>query len=707
MKNRFSSLLLLFFAAPALAGTQGRSYLELIEVTDDRYEAEAAYESIHSETVIPKSVITQGNTRDISEVLQKVPGVSVSGGSEAQNKKVSIRGLDGFRVIQQVDGAQRQESTQEGLTSGLFIEPEMLSQISVQNGADSVGSINGAMGGTIQYKTISPKDILSGKRTSAVKLKMATDSATEGQARSIHAAARVDKASAVLVGVTSRESHRIESGSDGGADAKRLTEKTDSKRSTYLGKYIRKAGRAQTSAKVEYADSMNKNASYLSGGEEDNSDYQTSTLEVVLGHEQNVSTVLKYDINSYYNKTISLKDTHTAYRDIESTVGRVEDRLENAGVQLSATSILSLSADVQLQSKNGLEGFGMKISEEDGTGSAYFGESQGFDAGVFSENALSTNQDRVHFMVGGRYTHYTRESKKLALQSPGKNDDTVSGMVGMSYAPVAWFKISGKYGISNRAPNVREMYYGTGKPWRCHRPAKECTSAPNPVLAEERAFSKEVSILLKNPEAEPARHLKVTYFNDSINDYIEYMPQMYRVENGARIVAGPTTATHREYQYRNLSTVIRHGLEAQARAEQGNWSWEAMYSMVRMECRDCPDMFTATTLTEPLVSAPADKFGLAAGYEFTSVNVRLGADAQFVSAQNNLSQRYLLAGYGTPAYDVYGLNMRWTPRMQDGGQWEVALGVSNLFDRMYVVHNSPRGTFELGRNYSLSIAAIF
>lgn len=53
--------------------------------------------------------------------------MSVIGGGELQNKKISIRGLDGFRVIQQVDGAQR-------------LEPEMLSQIDVQNGADSMSS---------------------------------------------------------------------------------------------------------------------------------------------------------------------------------------------------------------------------------------------------------------------------------------------------------------------------------------------------------------------------------------------------------------------------------------------------------------------------------------------------------------------------------------------------------------------------------------
>jgi outer membrane receptor protein involved in Fe transport len=153
--------------------------------------------------------------------------------------------------------------------------------------------------------------------------------------------------------------------------------------------------------------------------------------------------------------------------------------------------------------------------------------------------------------------------------------------------------------------------------------------------------------------------------------------------------------------------VLRKGVEAQAQVEQGNWQFDTSYSTVRMDCIGCPDMFTATKINEPLLSAPADKFGVGAGYNFRSIDLQVGANAQFVSAQRNLSERYLLAGYGTPAYDVYGLNMTWSPKVQEVGQVEVGLGISNLLDTKYTVHNSGTGTFELGRNYSLSLAAIF
>lgn len=715
MNSKSLSLVLLSFFIQSLANAQGvnrieeKSYLlDAIQVTDDKEdEKNKAYESINSETVIPRADLLKGNPRDVSEILQKVPGVSVTGGGELQNKKISIRGLDGFRVIQQVDGAQRMESTQEGMTSGVAVETEMLSDITVQNGADSVSSANGAIGGTIQYRTITPEDILIGKEDLSTKLKVSGDSATEGMARSIHSAARIDKTSSVLLGVTLRDSKRVESGSPNEAEDSRQSENTESKRSTYLGKYIRKTGTAKTDIKAEYSDSQSNNASYLAGYGESNSDYRSSTLEAVINHEQSVNSNFKYEVLSYFNRTESIKDTHTAFRGSQSTLGRVDDRLENAGAKLAGVSVFPLSPTLLLQSKNGIEGIGSRISEDDGTGSPYFGESQGYDGSVFSENSLSIADDKVVVMAGARYSNYHRESNKLSLSNPSRDDDTLSSMVGVSYAPAEWVKISGKYGVSNRAPNVREMYYGTGKPWKCHRPSKECTSTPNPGLNEERAFSKEVSVLFKTPDTIEPRRLKVTYFDETIGDYIEWMPEMYRMENGKRVPAGPSTATHRDYQYRNLSTVLRRGVEAQAQMDWGNWEFETMYSMIRMDCKDCPDMYTATTLSEPLVSAPADKFGVAAGYEFRSLNLEVGANAQFVSAQRNLSERYLLAGYGTPSYDVYGLNMRWSPRVRDFGQVDVGLGVSNLFDRKYVVHNSPSGTYELGRNYSLSLATIF
>ncbi|UXR63958.1 TonB-dependent receptor [Bdellovibrio bacteriovorus] len=704
------SLLLQSFAnAQGVSSVEEKSYLlDAIQVTDEKEDGKnRAYESINSETVIPRADLLKGNPRDVSEILQKVPGVSVIGGGELQNKKISIRGLDGFRVIQKVDGAQRAESTQDGMASGVAVETEMLSDITVQNGADSVSSINGAIGGTIQYRTITPEDILIGKENVSTKVKVAGDSATEGTARSVHTAARINKTSSVLAGVTLRNSSRVESGSPNESDDSRQTESGESKRSTYLGKYVHQTGTAKTDIKAEYSDTQSNDAAYLAGYEESNSDYRSTTFEAVVNHEQSLSSNFKYEFLSYFNKTESIKNTHTAFRGTQSTVGRVEDRLENGGLKLAGVSVFPLSPTLMLQSKNGIEGVGSRISEDDGTNSPYFGESQGYDGSVFSENSLSIAEDKVVLMAGVRYSSYHRESNKLSLNSPSRDDDTLSSMVGVSYAPADWVKISGKYGVSNRAPNVREMYYGTGKPWRCHRPSKECTSTPNPALNEERALSKEVSVLFKTPDSVEPRRLKVTYFDETIGDYIEWMPEMYRLENGKRIPAGPATATHRDYRYRNLSTVLRRGVEAQAQMDWGNWEFETMYSMIRMDCKDCPDMYTATTLSEPLVSAPADKFGVAAGYEFRSLNLEVGADAQFVSAQRNLSERYLLAGYGTPSYDVYGLNMRWSPRVRELGRLDVGLGVSNLFDRKYSVHNSPSGTFELGRNYSLSLAAVF
>lgn len=717
VKNTLLAIsLLLTLAEPAFAQeeqgvsstTTEKSYLlDSIQVTDEKDKKEKSYESIHSETVIPKAAITKGNTRDVSEVLQKVPGVSVTGGSEGQNKKVSIRGLDGYRVIQKVDGAERQESTQSGQSSGVFVEPEMLSEIQVQNGADSVGSINGAIGGAVMYKTITPEDILLNKQKTSTKVKVGGDSATEGLARSVHAAAKVSENSSVLAGVTLRNSNKIESGSPSEAGQDKETENAESTRSTYLGKYVRKTDSAKTDIKLEYSDAQSKKAAYLAGAGGANSDYQATTVETVISHEQSINSNFRYEALTYFNKTEASKNTHTAYRGMAATLGQVDDQLENAGVKLSGISMLPLSSAVVFQSKNGVEGFNSKIAEDDGTSSPYFGESQGFDAGVFSENSLSFYNDTVVVMAGGRYTNYHRQSDKLALDTPSKDDNTLSSMVGVSYAPFDWMKVSAKYANSNRAPNVREMYYGSNQVFRCHRPSKACTEGPNPNLNEETAYSREVSVLFKIPETTQPRRLKVTYFDENINDYIDRMAFMYHIENGQKIPAGPSTATNRDYTNRNLSTVLRRGVEAQAQVEQGNWQYDAMYSTVRMDCRGCPDMFTATTVNEPFYAAPANKFGVGAGYEFTSLKLQVGADAQFVSAQRDLSERYLLAGYGTPAYDVYGLNMRWSPKVEELAQFELGLGISNLFDRSYVVHNSPTGTFELGRNYSLSVAAIF
>lgn len=685
-----------------------KSYLlDTIQITDEKDTQAKAYESVNSETVIPKKEITKGNTRDVNDLLQKAPGVSVSGGGELQNKKVSIRGLDGFRVIQTVDGAQRMESTQSGMASGVAVEPEMLSQITVQNGADSMNSIQGAIGGSVQYKTITPEDILIGKEETSVKLKVAADTATEGMARSIHSATRLSKQGSVLLGVTMRDSNRVQSGESSGEDGGRQTQTAESKRNVFLGKYVYKTSTIKTDIKAEYSDTNVKDASYVAGGTSDNSDYRGTVFETVVNHEHSISSNFKYEVLTYFNRMESVKKTHTAYRDIPSTIGTTTDKLDNLGAKVAGVTIVPVTSTVVFQSKNGIEGLGSTISEDDGTASPYYGDSSGYDAGVFTENSLSFSDDKVVLMAGARYTNYHRQSDKLALEAPSKNGDTVSSMVGVSYAPVDWAKVSGKLALSNRAPNVREMYQGSNEIFRCHNPRKDCRNGANPNLEEESAYSKEVSVLFHTPETVEPRRLKVTYFDEDIGNYIQMAADMYRIENGVKIPANPATATNRDYYARNLSKVIRRGIEAQTQMDYKNWEFQAMYSMVRMDCIDCPDMYTATKINEPLYTAPADKYGVAASYEFPSIDLEVGADAQFVSSQKYLSQRYLNAGYASPGYDVYGFNMKWSPKVKDFGQVDVGFGVSNVLDTKYVVHNSPTGTVELGRNYSLSLATIF
>lgn len=683
--------------------------LEQIEIVGekDQLDENQAYESVDAKTVVNKKKIERAQARDVKDLLQKVPGVSVTGGSELQNQQVSIRGLSGYRVVQKVDGAQRAESTQSGLQSGIAVEPDILTQVSVQNGADSVTNSSGAMGGTVDYKTIDADDILMGSNRLKTRVKLTADSATEGQATSVQAATPLNSSTSLLLGTTLRDSKKIESGSPNDSAAAKEESVAVFKRNTYLGKLQSKFARSKADFKFEYSTSQNKNAAYSAGSDETNSDYNRNSLDLVGNYEQSIGQGSKVEAQAIYNTLDSKKLTHTAYRGMNSTLGTTEDSIKNAGVKVKGISALNLAKDASVDSSIGLELNDSRISEKDGSDVSYYGDSKGSDVSLFSENTLNLMNDKVGVSIGARATYYDRSSTKLSLNVPQKSGDTFSTAVGLSYSPTQWMKISAKAGLANRAPHVREMYYGSSVSWKCHRPAKDCTSSPNPDLNEEFGRTKEISLLLKMPRAPDTQRIKVSYFDEVIGDYIEWMPEMYKMVGQQRVAAGPAEATHRDYKYRNLSEVVRRGVELQGQFDIQSWQLEAGYSAIKMDCKDCPDMYSAQTLNEPLVSAPADKFLLGVGYDFKSARVRLGADAQFVSAQKRLSERYIKAGYATPAYDVYGVSAQWYPKVREFGDVNLGLNVSNLFDKMYMVHNSSSGAYELGRNYSLSVTTIF
>jgi outer membrane receptor protein involved in Fe transport len=314
---------------------------------------------------------------------------------------------------------------------------------------------------------------------------------------------------------------------------------------------------------------------------------------------------------------------------------------------------------------------------------------------------------KVVLDISLRASEYERESEKLAVNVKNKSGNTFSNIIGLTLAPTPYTSFFGKLSNVNRAPEVRELYFGGGAPSSCHWPRKICSNQPNDQLSEETLYGREVGVLLKNNHRRVKLHTKVSYFYDNISDYIETMPRMYRIVDGVKVDAGPTTATHRDYSTQNLNKVNRQGIEAEIGASINEFEANAKYSAMNMDCEACPSMYDAKTVSEPIHTSPADKFTLTMAYDYDKKNLKFEYKGVFVNQQKRMSERYKRAGYESPGYSTHGVQVNWSPNFKSIGKVELDLAIDNLTDKKYKVHNSGSGEFELGRNAKIGLTKYF
>ena len=111
-----------------------------------------------SSTLAPSSVFTKADierlqAKDLGELLQRIPGVSVtSSGSKGSDTDMYLRGSSGDHTLFLIDG-QRFNSATKGTTNFQLVEPEQIERIEIVRGARSSIYGSDAIGGVVQIFT--------------------------------------------------------------------------------------------------------------------------------------------------------------------------------------------------------------------------------------------------------------------------------------------------------------------------------------------------------------------------------------------------------------------------------------------------------------------------------------------------------------------------------------------------------------------------
>ena len=194
--------------------------LALQQVTISATRQEQDVNSVPSTiTVHDRQELDRQNVNTIKELVRYEPGVSVGGaGQRGGISGYNIRGIDGNRILTQIDGVEIPNSFFNGpyaKTQRNYVDPEIVKRVEILRGPASVLYGSSAIGGAVSYFTLNPDDIIKPGQDAGARLKAGYSSADRSWLKSATVAGRADQFDGLLH-VSRRDGHETESYGDHG-----------------------------------------------------------------------------------------------------------------------------------------------------------------------------------------------------------------------------------------------------------------------------------------------------------------------------------------------------------------------------------------------------------------------------------------------------------------------------------------------------------
>ncbi|WP_430309217.1 TonB-dependent receptor [Pseudomonas sp. PONIH3] len=187
-------------------------------------------------SVQTREQLDRQNVNDIKELVRYEPGVSVGGvGQRSGLNGYNIRGIDGERILTQVDGVSIPDSFFYGpyaQTQRNYVDPEIVKRVEILRGPASVLYGSNAIGGAVSYYTLDPEDIIKPGKDVGARLKTGYSSADESWLTSATVAGRQGDFDGLLH-LSQRNGHETESyGEHGGTGLNRSKANPEDVRTT-------------------------------------------------------------------------------------------------------------------------------------------------------------------------------------------------------------------------------------------------------------------------------------------------------------------------------------------------------------------------------------------------------------------------------------------------------------------------------------------
>jgi len=496
-------------------------------------------------TVHDRAELDRQNVNNIRELVRYEPGVSVGGaGQRAGTTGYNIRGIDGDRVLTQVDGVEVPDHFFSGpyaQTHRNYVDPEIVKRVEILRGPASVLYGSNAIGGAVSYFTLDPDDIIKPGKDVGARLKTGYSSADESWLTSATVAGRHDDFDGLLH-LSQRNGHETESyGGNNGVGLQRTAANPEDVRTTNvlakLGWNYGEESRVGLTYE-KYKDDRDTNQKsavggpfgngvpigmYLSRNGNDTVTRERFGLENSFALDSLLVDHVKWSLNYQIAKTD--QSTHELYFPFSRTVLRDRDtvykekqwvfdaQLDKAFAIADTDHVLTYGTTIKQQKVTGLR-------SGSGTCAVVFGSCRviGADSptdrlrpssdfpdptinsyGLFAQDEIRWND--WTFLPGLRYDytrldpHITQEFLNTANPSGGgevsdknKTWHRLSPKFGVTYALTEQYTWYGQYAEGFRTPTAKALY------GRFDNPAVGYTVEPNSDLEPEKSKSYETGL---------------------------------------------------------------------------------------------------------------------------------------------------------------------------------------------------------------------
>lgn len=596
--------------------------LDLITVVASKFDEEVI-NSLTSTSVVGGERLQQKQASDIRQVLTGVPGVSTAGSQDRTGlgTSINIRGLQDFgRVAMITDGARNNFSRNDhGSAASMWIEPELLKQVTVVRGpvANIYGS--GAIGGVVVFETKSASDFLREGEQFGGSVKSGYESNGDGFLTSVTGAIKPVEAFDLLGNFTYRERDDYK-----GGDGERVDDSSYEVNAGLAKSVIRPAdGHEITLGWIGNSNSWREPSVSMPQETDLTENIFTGKYRFTPGNDW-VDVTLSGYVNDTKMDQTSLKDATRWNQDGMGTIivpagTKRSFDLVTTGFDVNNVSRLETGA-VRHTLTLGGDWFEDKVEVDDPLGGTFVYSPSGNREvwGAFVQDKLEYS-DWLEVIGGLRYDAYRLTSDDGDIDS---DDDRISPRITAGVKPfegttLSGLQIYGTYAEGYRSPSVIETLMTGTHPAGVYFPF-----LPNPNLTPETAHTFEAGINYKHDgifTPDDGIRIKAAVFHNTVNDYIG-LTTIPAGPNCTPLPGPPFPFLKSCLQYQNFDEVVLEGFEFEATYDNGRFF--AGLSGTYLDSVNKED-------DNELLTAPQSNISTYSGVRFLESRAVIGGELQY------------------------------------------------------------------------------